>query len=506
MKKNKRLLYTLENVPEKYLEEALEENARQHKILWHPFFAAAACIAVIAAVPFLIHNASQNTENNPANRIRQGHIDYSEFNWSSCLNEGEAAPDMNYYYLSARSTDEYGESLSLYKIENGYFCINFLKDKNFEKQINDEIKNISDQMLAQKDSYENFDIYPPAEDGDYYDSPFNTGGLTIKPSVQNGYFEVYIGLASNDKFKIEYLTADVLRYDLVTQKKIESIDEYASDGLSMENILDKCGPLLKSYYRTDDKMLFGSFMENSSDFDRRLSGFSYLVRKNEDGSLTAVQTMRLKISNYLDPYKERDFSNVIDEDIFMCNKDKYFNITNEDVRAQITLDGKSADYWLCGPSRFYTEAQIMEINDTYSEYYKTAFKYLADNHSDESNFSLERFSLNNKDFRKDLIIISNPYTVYIDSETLEVLSCFEVNFNAEGQEYVIGEISKQLQNSELNAKFDYSSMIFYFNHYSEESPECCNIVTYYDELAINLEVPFSMMNSRYFDSEKYTEY
>lgn len=472
MKKNKRLLYTLENIPEKYLDEALEEKAieekeEKHKINWKSVVVAAACASVFALPAYIYYvNSTRNSvsvsENglnmipgsHPFENIREtigekavtdttvitekqeitdeseqilmtGYDIYPPSNPSLYLKAGESQPDTEFYTLG--SNDE--ESCP-FKMENGYFTISFLKDKDFESLINEEIRAASDRILSQKDEYEGFGEYEIASDANDFENPSCTGGLTIKPAVQNGYFEVLIGLSSDTEFspyKNEYLALEVLRYDLINQQKIESVAEYSADGLSMDEILDKCGTLiLHDSYSAE---IYGSFAENGYNFDSELSGFSYLVKRNEDGTLTAVRTDDLKICNYLTPYRERDFSDSVDDVHFSCDKSEYINMDNTNMTVSIKLGDKTGTYFLCGPSRFYTEAQISEMNVKYREYYEAAFRYLTQAYPEDDCFEMISYSCRPRGteniFTVSILSALNDGSypmVYIDMDSAEVLN------------------------------------------------------------------------------------
>lgn len=110
-----------------------------------------------------------------------------------------------------------------------YYVINFLKNKEFQDQINADIRKVSDELYkyAGDYNYTSEELWNPC--GFY---SFNTQGLIMSARCENGFLGLefyYQGEPdSNGLYNHDHITA--LTYDIINEKKIESIDELFTTG------------------------------------------------------------------------------------------------------------------------------------------------------------------------------------------------------------------------------------------------------------------------------------
>jgi len=295
LKYNEKLVNDLEKIPDRFLDELNQTNVKKKKIKWTVPVSVAACAAAVIAVPVILSHLSHQNDNSfvkddPAVTVSTTvteavSVTDEPDNITSVtvtetvpvINEPEntasvkvseaiqeitvpvtvtetskpevTEPDvpedaspvkvLKYYKLNPKNIAD--DNAFIYDPEKAYFAVNFLKDKEFEAQINSDIAGLIDSI---PDDFECINSYDEAF---YYritkqsDDP-DKRELFIVQDVENGYLSVMVGLRvkyySIGSVKYEHVHS--LMYDLVEKRKIDSVNEYLGGGENAEELIRLC--------------------------------------------------------------------------------------------------------------------------------------------------------------------------------------------------------------------------------------------------------------------------
>lgn len=555
MKKNKRLLYNMENLPDKYLEEVFENPVKKSRIHWKSAVLSAACVMLVFSIPVLMKKNSvkpdipqesrvsndtsciQKTVNDVSGEMKVYIPDEDLLDWSVCSKEPK---EFVYKYSD---TNGY--------VKDGYYQVNFLKDKKFESQINEEIKEASDRLRTHyKDEY-----LAAAEESTYPETvdPSETSGIIVVPGVKNGYLEIILGYETpgtkNDFTCRNYDYLEMIRYDLVSQKKIESFSDYFIEGADQKKLLDIFDTVGCSGNALNPVDMKGYYP------DEKLSGEDAVIFKNDEGKFRMIWSEWVdnfdKISNYLKPEELLDYSDILENVTPEESKiDVYRN-----VKCELSIDGNIGYAVILGPNCYMTEKEIREKNAEELKIYEAAFRYyLSDKQEKITDCILYIMDNTDDNFRcrnvfenpdvclqneskfersmAEVNIVSglnaeNSENVFIDTDSYKGLGNRTDFFTEKGKEYVINyilenEIYKRpedhspenttqkgsdKQNREEAEK--YFNEVYWGEWENVSSAEgYASFFGFYhnDTMASAwIDVPFEMINEKYFDIEKYKE-
>jgi len=259
MKKDKRLLDSIGNIPDRFIEEAFFGSiVKTEKRKWITVLAAAACLIGAIAVPAAVLNSKNNVSDNNDNSMvttavsETGPDDiYDYYNTSESekmqiktvpfMGTGPERPD-------GYEPDRVYSSVHCFLDEDddGYASVSFLKDKEFEKKINSDIREVIDNIISSTDTGTNteetrlpgyvYDIYDDIDEvidkakikhrlSDYYYYDMS--------DIINGYMSIEIGCREKHTsypkniseviYSLEHCT--VLVYDIIEGKRIEKITD-----------------------------------------------------------------------------------------------------------------------------------------------------------------------------------------------------------------------------------------------------------------------------------------
>ena len=487
MKKNKRLLHTLGNIPEKYIYEAISEKARKMKTQWKYIITAAACFVVIAAVPVYIMKKSPNqngSNNNGDITVTEVSEVTSESQTSvstAQTEQTESTPQKEMIFAgtgpekaSDYKPDSMNSSAGNFDFKDGYFVVSFLKDKEFEERINADIREATDSLQPYFDEkyLENAHL---SADANSWENLDNTHGLTIYPNCCNGYLSIVIGYAyeMNDEYGIpinkSYDHAVTLNYDLFEQKKIEKFSDLFYNG---EDILSLINEELiytvnsSSLFRNVQKKKFDGLTELPELFTIR-----DIIFDTDNPYLNVAPAIRYtpyfnpKIYDHMITGKYRDMKNIIDDNLCECYDIDYYEW---DIKInEVKEDNITVYYEQITGSRLHTQEEINEYQNMNDKLQHIAVKYYMDNYAPEdlpdiffkSDTGYDIYACN---FDINLnIFFSNVYTtnvnqhsINIDTNTYKILSLSEVlkkDFNPDDWSGTMETDNGESRNVDINS-------------------------------------------------------
>ena len=183
------------------------------------FAAAAACIALIAAVQYRFFIKPVDDACKSSNVVsEEKHLLSQNEELIERLKEyrTEHYPLLNYCMMD--------RSYNIGIDENNYYFIDFLKNKDFEKKINADIKEAMDECRQYYDeSY--ITIYRNNEDE--YSMLEKTDWIRFDGKCQNGYLSVVLYYYNDYKARPEHIYT--LNYDLIREKEITDFSELFED-------------------------------------------------------------------------------------------------------------------------------------------------------------------------------------------------------------------------------------------------------------------------------------
>lgn len=183
------------------------------------FAAAAACIALIAAVQYRFFIKPVDDACKNSNVVsEEKHLLSQNEELLERLKEyrTEHYPLLNYCMMD--------RSYNIGIDENNYYFIDFLKNKDFEKKINADIKEAMDECRQYYDeSY--ITIYRNNEEE--YSMLEKTDWIRFDGKCQNGYLSVVLYYYNDYKARPEHIYT--LNYDLIREKEITDFSELFED-------------------------------------------------------------------------------------------------------------------------------------------------------------------------------------------------------------------------------------------------------------------------------------
>lgn len=219
MKKNKRLLDSVGNIPDRFIEEAFFGGIiKNGKRKWITVLAAAACLIGAIAVPATVLNSRNKISDNDNSMVTTA-VSETKPEVTEYVNESgtvtgtgparaeDYIPDRNYSRVKCKGL-------------TGNNTVDFLKDKEFENTVNNDIRQAINKI---KESSFSIGISPRAE---------------FSATIINGYMEITVmceGYEHNHFETVEYIEdyedhCIILAYDIINGKRIEKFSDLFYEG------------------------------------------------------------------------------------------------------------------------------------------------------------------------------------------------------------------------------------------------------------------------------------
>lgn len=141
MKKNVKLLYDLENIPDKYIEKALDTPVIKARIQWKKIALLAACAAIAISLPFIINSSNMHlTKENITNESKGD---------NSVLSNSQAEPK---FYINDETPDSKNEHLIKYsKMTAEEITASLTPEQKAYQMIEPELSELDSYNMLLKD-------------------------------------------------------------------------------------------------------------------------------------------------------------------------------------------------------------------------------------------------------------------------------------------------------------------------------------------------------------------
>lgn len=464
MNKNKRLLYMLGNIPEKYIDEAMSEQARKMKIQWKYIVTAAACFVVIAALPVHMLYKSYNQQHHGIGSHTEVSQITSTINSETAPDQSDPAsdsePEVNtpcrFPGTGPEKPADYKPDMIGCKIEkgfdlqDGYFVITFLKDKEFQERINSDIRQAADSLAPYFDqTYIENSTY--AADANLYEILKNTNGVDYYPSFKNGYLSITVSYVSEMNVSSaggsitthrNFDHVVTLNYDLIEQKKIENLSDLFYKG---EDVLSLINTSVKSdidnqNYLTDPLIVKSNNFNGFTQIPESFTIDSVILSQGNPYFDIAPQLFFDSNSNdmlmdHMITGKYRDVKEIVDDNCgvydFSTSQEWNSSITSDNTQNNLTIY-----YNEITGSRFHTQEEISEYKQKHLKLQQTAVNYYMENYKVEDQpdifkktdsgyeiYACNFFMIEPNDYLKDVytVIGGDGHTINIDSKTYKIL-------------------------------------------------------------------------------------
>lgn len=259
---------------------------------------------------------------------------------------------------------------SAYEVKDGYYEINFLKDKEFQKKINDDIRFAMDS-LKKFQSPEYTELASRSHSAEV----MKTGGIVADIICRNGFLSVLLEYGYVEPFSktqagaysvllsdsdVQFDHAVTLNYELFSQTRVTDFSElFYSDSdwnSSVPAAEDRIYNNSVSYYPDKKPDMFT---------------LDYIIYATEEGMATArYNTYNLNLSLCRDMISSfyRDMSEVCEN----TSDVRYDMFTESSLR---TCDSCGQDYMYrqIDTSRFYSDDEIVSFNSELDKLYEHGF-------------------------------------------------------------------------------------------------------------------------------------
>lgn len=178
---------------------------------------------------------------------------------------------------AARTTPEYYKNAPVIT-EDGYYTVKFLKNKDFQNKINEDIRRVSDELYRYADNYD----YAAEREMDE-----SLHGVIMSADCKNGYLSLNFYYCNTD---YEHITS--LVYDIINEKEIRSFRELYTD--NGESDSEFCRLFNDELHKSWDYELFNDVTVTPDNVD----AFSLDILWLNDGSdLTSSYVSAYRIIN-----------------------------------------------------------------------------------------------------------------------------------------------------------------------------------------------------------------
>lgn len=526
MKNNEKFLDDLEKIPDRFLDEINNPQVKERKFQWSILVSVAACIAAVISVPVIILN-SKKPESSivpMTSEVSEVSVTTSDKETESVYDEKEISnvdyemqnqsedifpePFFKFYYLTTKTYSQITKEYS-YDAEEKYFRINFLKDKEFENQINQEIAELLESMPSE---FKYPDSAPSAFHTGINSAEINeeanenpeTKDIFIIPCIRNGYFSFMIAGRITDTVtgteRFEH--AHSFMYDLVEKKKVNSLNEFFSEENDSEKLIQK---YTEEYGHEGEITGFANY--------------NIIYSGKNDESFFVPLNMTFAVENNIPFTRTRDFSEILDEDFITAAEQESVIKWGTET---IVCNGTEISYDTLEKSTLYPDSwcekhnrikkavmedmvKIFEVNGGFTD---TNRCYIFSNQCNISDTLLGR---NVQNFYRNLCMYYSPSVTMYDTDTVKKINISDI-FTEEGTEYISGlSEEKSFADKEYFIDMLNTEQITFRYEKSTVSDTVKMFFSYNSQLnnpesILEADIPAEMMNNRYFDYEKYCEF
>lgn len=451
MKKDKRLLDSIGNIPDRFIEEAFFGSiVKTEKRKWITVLAAAACLIGAVAIPAAVLNGKNNVSDNNDNSMvttavsETGPDDiYDYYNTSESEKiqiktvpfmgtgperPGDYEPDRVYSSVHCFLDED----------DDGYASVSFLKDKEFEKRINSDIREVIDNIISSTDTGTNteetrlpgyiYDIYDDIDevidkakikhrlsDYYYYDmSNIINGYMSIEIGCREKHTSLHNGV-HEEIDSLEHRT--VLVYDIIEGKRIEKITDMFYGGEEFALIFPGYLEGIPDDRPVSDELpeLFGADYFYIKFIDSQ-SGEEY-YRKFD------VNTVDSSICDSMISGRYRDPKDILAAGTYDIYEYKWDEWRNEDVFVQTDSGQFIEPQWT---SRFHTQQECAEFNRDIKKAVKAAADHIGVRTDADTSFCVGSHL-----YLKDIYAVKNSSdnyfrAVYVSKKDFSIITVDDI--------------------------------------------------------------------------------
>ena len=285
-------------------------------------------------------------------------------------------PDISEVRKRPAETDEYRYSTidkeECFTVEDGYYKINFLDDKEFESQINSDIKSASDSLkkffddsISRKASRTHSNTVRSAN-GIMADIMVRNGFISIL--LEYGYYEPYhtdqAGAYSNllrKKNTVYCSEAVTLNYELTTKNKINDISEFFYDDA------DWSSELTAAVFRE-----YGGSPAFIPEGSPELFTMDYILVPTEENGFAVVRynssDLPLDLCGGMITSHYRSMSGVSS-----LTRDEYYELYTQTENERCPDCGMNFVHKRFSTSRFYSDSELEQMNKQLEIMYENGF-------------------------------------------------------------------------------------------------------------------------------------
>lgn len=399
--------------------------------------------------------------------------------------------------------------LNHYSVENGYYRINFLTDKDFQNQINSDIKKAMDKIALSYDPG-----YLAEKDAPLYTGRWNniinsiydtneleqTNGIAIEVICENGYLSVALGYLDSDGFNdVEtgrygysdheryWDVVETLNYDIMENRKIEKLSELFRDGTDISAALNNA----VAYYDNDrintvetDPEHFTIYYTLQNNHGEYYNDYTTLQYFDRDAAAGYDNLGTLKAAEYRD-MTDKIVSNTAKNQLFDEKINNSYEVVEEDgIRySRMTASvSKNAD-------------EIKELNEKIKTIQHNAVERFGVKNSYKTDYKTEHpvyDSVNafESDYFNNMIVLyelTKEHTFSYDIQTMEPVTV-EDFIGQNWRDYASeSECSEKVGNAPvLIWHVDSENNLVEFNNYYSSAGE-----------SVNFSAPLDIVNSKY---------
>lgn len=491
MKKNKRLLDSVGNIPDRFIEEAFFGGIiKNGKRKWITVLAAAACLIGAIAVPATVLNSRNKISDNKDNSVVTTAVSETKPEVTGYVNESgtvtgtgparaeDYIPDRNYSRVKCKGL-------------TGDNTVDFLKDKEFEKTVNDDIRQAINKI---KESSFSEGISPRAE---------------FSATIINGYMEITVmceGYDHNHFETVEYIEdyedhCIILAYDIINGKRIEKFSDlfYEGEEYSVIKPVEEI-EFSKSGWDFSGEMpvLFGLDQYYLKMTDQ--NGSDFYIRKSAVDDSFDSHIIR----------KFRDPSDVLEEGEFEYAEEEWDEWELSYDIVQTDEDRKIETRW---SSAFHSEQENSEMNSRNREMISTASDFLKSAVPRYDKLRNSRYNLYELYEEIPVPFICNLHSIrwnfaslYFSRDDLSIVSVNDIIPDWSDNIVSYDHIDSDEQSDEKPDPDDYD-LIYISSADRDEENEgyyhfTITMINDDDECIAEAVIPADQINADYFDADK----
>lgn len=395
MDENKKLFRAIGEIPEEYVDDAMNDRViKEKRIRWKSIAAAAAVFAAVAAVPAGIRTAQNKADNQNTVPAQTSFISETQ----GCTDAGTEnsneepeknaepekqikstgtgpekpegyLPDLTYSYVSF-----YGDSAGFNIYETERILTAAISSEEFAYRIKADIEKTVNECFSKIDSElsekerEELNSYieemKSVDDGHHDDDIVWKNYACEFTGIVNGYLSVLINVNYGTKSTAFYRV-----YDIINEKIIENESDMFFRGTDYISLIEES----EGYICDDDDEKFNQNVPVMS-----VGAAAYLLGTDSSWmprSLDYSLQMTLVLPEIISG-KYRDVSGYVPDGLA---KDLQWNSEWYSHRDRIDIDGEEISVFL-SDSVFHSEEEIRRYNEENIELYKKVYRKFADKH------------------------------------------------------------------------------------------------------------------------------